>query len=220
MKPTKQIAVVLAGCGFKDGTEITEAVSTLIALSETGAEYQCFAPDLEIEAKNNITNKEMGQRRNVLLEAARIARGKIKDIKELQSANFDALVFPGGTGVAHNLCTWAKEGSKGQVIPEVARSIKEFHSESKPIGAICISPTLLALTLGKEGVTLTIGKDKETAQEIEKTGAIHEECAVDDFVTDRQHKIVTTPAYMYGEAKPHQVFKGIRLAIQEIVEMA
>ncbi|MGE3973893.1 MAG: isoprenoid biosynthesis glyoxalase ElbB [Bdellovibrionales bacterium] len=216
----KQIAVVLAGCGFKDGSEITEAVSTLISLSEFGVEYQCFAPHLEIEAKNNITNTEMGQKRNVLIEAARISRGQIKDIRELKSEEFDGLVFPGGFGVATHLCNFAQKGSKAEVHPEVSRVIQSFHAESKPICAICIAPSLLALTLGKEGVTLTLGDDPETIQEIIKTGAQHEECPVEDFVTDRQHKIVTTPAYMYGKAKPYQVFKGIRAALQEFVEMA
>ena len=129
-------------------------------------------------------------------------------------------MFPGGTGVAYNLCNFAEKGSKAEVIPEVARVIREFHKESKPIGAICIAPTLIALTLGKLGVTVTVGQKGEAAIEIEKTGAHHEVCAVDDFVTDREHKIVTTPAYMYGEAAPHEVFKGIRLAMDELVEMA
>lgn len=216
----KRIAVVLAGCGFKDGSEITEAVSTLVALSEAGAEYHCFAPNLEIEAKNNITNIGTGQNRNILVESARISRGQVKDLVELKSVDFDGLIFPGGTGVAHNLCNFALKGSSGQVIAEASRVIHEFHNESKPIGAICIAPVLIALTLGKTGVTLTLGQEGEAASEITKTGAHHEVCTVDDFVTDREHKIVTTPAYMYGDAKPHQVFAGIRRAVNEIVEMA
>ncbi len=216
----KRVAVVLAGCGFKDGSEITEAVSVLVALSEAGTTHQCFAPNSDFEAKNNMTNQPTGQTRNILVESARIARGQVKDLKELKARDFDALIFPGGTGVAHNLCNFAHKGSAGEVIPEVGRVIHEFHGESKPIGAICIAPTLLGLTLGKLGVTLTLGEDGESAQELKKTCAHHEVCAVDDFVTDREHKIVTTPAYMYGDAKPHQVFEGIRLAVREIVEMA
>lgn len=214
----KKIAVVLSGCGFKDGTEITESVSTLISLSETGAKYEIFAPDIKITSTNHLTGKHE-EERSTLIEAARIARGKISDIKNLNSKNFDGIVFPGGYGAAKNLCNFAEKGSKGEVHPEVKRVIHEFYDDSKPICGICIAPALLALTLGKKGITVTIGNDKETAAEIKKTGAIHEDCKVDDFVTDRANKIITTPAYMY-DANPFEVFKGIRSAIRELVEMA
>ncbi|MCB0384069.1 MAG: isoprenoid biosynthesis glyoxalase ElbB [Bdellovibrionales bacterium] len=214
----KNVAVVLSGCGFKDGAEITEAVSALIALSEFGANYQVFAPNLDITSTNHLKDSS-GETRNVMVESARIARGNVQDIKTLKPDQFDALVFPGGFGAALHLCNWAQNGSGCTVNPEVEQTIKTFHSQSKPIGAICIAPALIARVLGGKGVTVTIGTDKETAQEIGKTGAQHVECAVDDYVTDREHKVITTPAYMY-DAKPHQVFTGVRKAIKELVEMA
>jgi enhancing lycopene biosynthesis protein 2 len=215
----KKVAVVLSGCGFLDGSEITESICVLIALSEAGVETSCFAPDIELNETNHIGAKTTGATRNVLQESARIARGKIQNLTELSEKDFDAVVFPGGFGAALNLSSWAKEGAKSKVNPEVARVIKDFHTAVKPIGAACIAPTLLAKVLGKQGINITIGDDTATVAEIEKTGAHHVRCAVTDYVSDRDHKLVTTPAYMY-EAKPHEVFSGIRGMIRELVEMA
>jgi enhancing lycopene biosynthesis protein 2 len=220
----KHIAVVLAGCGHKDGTEITEAVSTLIALSEAGVSYKVFAPDLDFQVSDHNAADTMAktpETRNLITESARISRGEIQNLKELSAKNFDGLVFPGGFGAALHLCSWAKTGAQCEVHPEAERIIKEFFKAQKPIAAICIAPALLARVLGKEKITVTIGhNDKITTAEIAKTGALHEDCNVDDYVSDRDHKIVTTPAYMFGDAKPHQVFTGVRKAIREFVEMA
>lgn len=215
----KKIAVVLSGCGFKDGSEITESVSTLISLAESGADYQCFAPEKTAGSTSHIDDSDTGQR-NILSESSRICRGQIKPLSELAEKDFDAVIFPGGYGAAMHLCDWAKKGSQCSILPEVEKTITSFHQASKPIGALCIAPVLVAKVLGTNEVTLTIGQDKETAQEIEKTGANHEVCAVDDYITDRENKVVTSPAYMYDEAKPNQVFKGISGLIKELVEMA
>lgn len=197
----KKFALILSGCGHLDGTEITEAVSLLVALSQAGADVTCFAP----------TNK--------MDESAQISRGQIEDLKNLRSKNFDALVLPGGYGAAKHLSNWAERGAKAEAHPEAARVIREFADESKPIGAACIAPTLLALVLKDRGITVTIGNDAGTAAEIEKTGARHESCPVEDYVTDRENKIVTTPAYMY-DAKPHEVHRGISGMVKEVFEMA
>ena len=200
----RKIAVVLSGCGHTDGTEITEAVSTLIALSEVGAQYQCFAPDVG----------------NSLEMSKRIARGNVQPIGKLRSQDFDGVVFPGGYGAAKILSNFAEAGASGKVLPEVSRVIKEFHADAKPIGVICIAPSLVALTLGKEGVELTIGNDDATAAVIKKTGARHTSCPVDDYISDRDHKVLSAPAYMYDDAKPFEVYTGIRKMILELVEMA
>ena len=215
----KKIAVILSGSGFKDGAEITETISTLISLGQVGAAYQCFAPDAFFPAVNHYNDEPAGER-NALHEAARLARGQILPTEQLKESDFDALIFPGGFGAASNLSNWAEQGSQCTVLPEIESAIKEFHAAGKPIGAICIAPTLVAKVLGPQGVTVTIGNDTETAQEVEKTGAHHATCEVTDFVTDRQEKIVTTPAYMYDEAKPSDVFKGIRGLVGEVAEMA
>jgi enhancing lycopene biosynthesis protein 2 len=215
---TKRIAVVLSGCGHKDGAEITESVSTLIALSELGAEVEVFAPDIKFTVADPLGNGKTSESRNVLTESARIARGEIKSLAELKAENFDGIALPGGFGAALNLCTWAIKGAKCEVLPEMERVLYEFYKAQKPIAAICIAPALVARVLGREGVTLTIGRDE--GGEIAKTGAHHENCAVTDYVTDREHRVISTPAYMYGEAKPFEVFTGVRKAIREMVEMA
>jgi enhancing lycopene biosynthesis protein 2 len=216
----KKIAVVLSGCGNKDGAEITEAISLLISLSQSGAEYMCFAPNQEFQAMNFLTNQPLPEKRNALFEAARIARSEVQDLKTLDVKKFDALAFVGGYGAAKNLSNWAEKGAKCTVLPEVEKPIKDFYDSSKPIAAICIAPVLLAKVLGSKRVTVTLGDDKEAIAEVLKTGAQHEVCPVDDYVTDRETKVITTPAYMYANAKPHEVFKGIAGLVKELVEMA
>ncbi len=215
----RKIAVVLSGCGYLDGTEITEAVSSLIALDQCGVHYACFAIEKEVPAVDHISKLEESNMRCTLAEAARIARSEVKTLKDLQETDFDGVLFPGGFGAAKNLSTFAVEGSKGKVDKEVLRILQTFHAASKPIAAFCIAPATVALALGKHGIELTIGNDKETANEIEKTGAQHIDCAVDDFVTDRENKVITSPAYMY-ETTPAKVFAGIQKAVREFVEMA
>ena len=204
----KKIAVVLSGCGYLDGSEITESVCTLISLSELGVDYKCFAPS---------GNTKGGL--DMRVESAKISRSEIQELKHLKEKDFDAVIFPGGFGAALNLSSWGVDGAGGSIHPEVKRVITEFHKAIKPIGAMCIAPVLVAKVLGSEGVNVTIGEDAPTAKEIEKTGAHHAKCAVTDYVSDRDHKVLTTPAYMY-DAKPFEVFTGIRKMIRELVEMA
>ncbi|HEY8271758.1 MAG TPA: isoprenoid biosynthesis glyoxalase ElbB [Pseudobdellovibrionaceae bacterium] len=216
----RKIAVILSGCGNKDGAELTEAISLLISLSQNGAEYRCFAPNIEFNALDFIKNEPLGTKRNALTEAARITRGEIQDLKNLEVSKYDALAFVGGYGAAKNLSNWAEKGAQCTVLPEVEKAIIDFHAASKPIAAICIAPVLIAKVLGSEKVTVTVGDDKETIAKILKTGAQHEICPVDDYVTDRETKVITTPAYMYDNAKPHEIFKGISALAKELVEMA
>lgn len=216
----KKIAVVLSGCGFLDGSEITESVSLLIALNQAGAKTTCFAPDIEFSVTNHLSGHALVEKRQLLAEAARIARGDIKALSSLKASDFDAVAFPGGYGAAKNLCNWAEKGAACEVNPDVQRVVLEFHAASKPIGAICIAPVIIAKVLGAHKVTLTVGDDPETIAEILKTGAQHEECPVDDYITDRETKVVSTPAYMYGNAKPNEVFAGIFGLAHELVEWA
>ena len=216
----KHVAVILSGCGYLDGAEITEAISTLIAIGQNGADYKVFAPNKEVQETNHLDQKPTGQKRNVLQEAARIARGDIQPLEKLKTQDFDALAFPGGFGAALHLCNFAEKGSAGEIDPQVSRVVNEFHENRKPIAAICIAPAIMALALGKKGVNVTIGEDQGTASELEKTGAKHQNCAVEKFVVDQSSRIITTPAYMYGTAKPHQIFEGVSGAIKELIKMA
>ncbi|MGP0593916.1 isoprenoid biosynthesis glyoxalase ElbB [Nitrospira sp. T9] len=216
----KKVAVILSGCGFLDGAEITEAISTLIAIGQNGAAYEVFAPNKDVEETNHLTQKPTGQKRNVLQEAARIARGEIQPLEQLKAKDFDALAFPGGFGAALHLCDFGEKGSGGHIDPQVARIVKEFSDSHKPIAAICIAPAIMALAFGKNGVNVTIGEDAGTASELEKTGAKHQNCAVEHYVVDHSNKVITTPAYMYGSARPHQIFAGVSGAIAELMKMA
>jgi enhancing lycopene biosynthesis protein 2 len=202
----KKFAVVLAGCGVYDGAEIHEAVMTLWAIMKNGAAYEVFAPDVhQHHVVNHITGKEMAESRNVLVESARIARGKIKPLKQFRAEEFDALIFPGGFGVAKNLCDFAFKGDLCTVDPDVARAVKEMNGKGKPIGALCISPVILARVLGD--VEVTIGQDRGTAAAIGKMGARHVATTHGEVVIDQKRKIFTTPCYML-EASILQIAEG------------
>lgn len=216
----KKIAIILSGCGNKDGSEITETISLLIAISRVNAEYSFFAPNIEMIPQNFIKDYPMNEKRNILVESARISRGQIQDINELESNKFDALAFPGGYGVAEYLCNWSTLGANCEILPIVRKIIFEFYFQKKPIAAICIAPILLARVLGPTGVTLTIGDDSNTIVEVLKTGARHESCLVTDCVVDYKNKIITTPAYMYAKANPYDIFQGILKLAIHLVEMA
>lgn len=216
----KRVAVILSGCGHKDGSEITEAVGVLLALSECGAEARVFAPAVSFRVRDPFTAEPGDETRDVLSESARIARGQIAPLAELRARDFDALALPGGMGAARNLSSWAEAGAACTVEPETERVLREFYAAEKPIGAVCIAPAVVARVLGREGVTVTLGRDEHVATEIAKTGAVFEPCAVDDFVSDREHRVVTSPAYMFADATPFQVYTGIRAAMRELVEMA
>ncbi len=215
----KKIGVVLSGCGVFDGSEIHEAVFTLLAIDQAGCEAICLAPDGEFAVTNHLTKQDAGEKRNILVESARIARGNIRDIKGVTAADLDAVIFPGGFGAAKNLCDFAVKGSAATVNPEVERLLKEMHAAKKPIGAICIAPAMLAAAIGKQvAPTVTIGTDPGTAAEIEKTGARHQICPVTDFVVDAGNKIVTTPAYMLA-GRISEAYGGIDKCVKEVIKL-
>lgn len=213
----KKIAVVLSGCGVYDGAEIHEAVLTMFAIASNGAVYEVFAPDIDQHhVVNHLSGTEMDETRNVLIESARIARGKIKALSEFSAKEFDAIIFPGGFGAAKNLSTFALDGSNCQVDSDVEAAIKEMISLGKPVGALCISPVILAKILGD--VELTIGDDAGTIQAIEEMGATHKATTHGEVVVDQQHKIVTTPCYML-DARITQIEEGARNVVKTILEM-
>jgi enhancing lycopene biosynthesis protein 2 len=215
----KKIGVVLSGCGVFDGSEIHEAVFTLLAIDRNGAEALCMAPDIELNEVDHLAGKETGSRRNVLVESARIARGKIRNIAEVKAPELDALIFPGGFGAAKNLCNFAQKGADAVVQPDVARLMKEMVAARKPIGAICIAPALVAATLGEEyAPKLTIGNDAGTAGAIRQTGSEHVDCPVTEFVIDRENKIVSTPAYMLANSIS-EAAEGIEKAVKAVIDL-
>lgn len=216
----KKIGVVLSGCGVYDGSEIHEAVFTLLAIDRNGGEAICMAPSMEFREVNHFTSQETGATRNALVEAARIARGKIRDIREVKAADLDAVIFPGGYGAAKNLCTFAEKGAAATIHHEVARLIREMAAAKKPIGAICIAPALIAATLGRDyRPKVTIGTDAGTAAAIAETGSEHISCPVTEFVVDRENRIVSTPAYMLAN-RISEAAEGIEKAVKAVIEMA
>jgi len=215
----KKIGVVLSGCGVRDGSEIHEAVFALLAIDQAGCEAVCMAPDADFAVTDHLAMQETGERRNILVESARIARGNIRDIKAVKAADLDAVVFPGGFGAAKNLCDFAVKGAAASVNPEVSRLLKEMAAAHKPIGVICIAPAMLAAALGRElAPTVTIGSDAGTAAEINKTGAIHQECPVTGFVVDTKNRIVSTPAYMLAN-RISEAYEGIGKCVREVIKM-
>ncbi|MDA3881474.1 MAG: isoprenoid biosynthesis glyoxalase ElbB [Prolixibacteraceae bacterium] len=195
MNKKKRFAVVLAGCGVYDGAEIQETVLTLLAIDKTGSTYQCFSPNInQYHVINHFTGEEMNEKRNVLVESARIARGNIKKLTDFNPDEFDAIVFPGGFGAAKNLCTFAIDGADCLVNPVVEEAVLKSNKAGLPIGALCISPVLIVCVLGK--MQVTIGVDKSTAEAIENMGATHKNTDGSDIVIDEENKIVTSPCYM------------------------
>lgn len=216
----KKIGVVLSGCGVYDGSEIHEAVLALLAIDRNGAEAVCMAPDMELAEVDHLAGQPTGASRNVLIESARIARGKITDIAKIKAADLDAIVFPGGFGAVKNLCDFAIKGADAYVHREVSRLIQEMAAAKKPIGAICIAPALVAAVLGKEyAPEVTIGNDKGTAAAINATGSVHLNCPVRELVVDSRNKIVSTPAYMLAGCIS-EAADGIEKAVKAVIEMS
>ncbi len=213
----KKIAVVLAGNGVFDGSEIHEATLTLYSIVKNGASYEIFAPNIDQHhVINHLTGDEMKEKRNVLTESARIARGKINDLKNFNADDFDAIIFPGGFGIAKNLCTFAFEGTNCKVNLDAEKAIRSMHERKKPIGALCISPVLIAKVLGD--IEVTIGQDKDTAKAINAMSAKHKDTTHGEIILDEKNKIVTTPCYML-DANIGQIGDGANNVVKKIVEI-
>lgn len=211
----KKIAVVLSGSGVYDGAEIHEATLTMYAIARQGAGYQCFAPDIDQHhVINHLTGDEMNEKRNVLIESARIARGDVKELGQYDPKDYDAIIFPGGFGAAKNLSSFAFDGPECSVDPKVERAIKATREAGKPIGALCISPAVVARVLGS--VELTIGQDAGTATAIEKMGATHKQTDHGQVIVDKAQKVYTTPCYML-DATIDQIGLGAENVVKAIL---
>ncbi len=218
----KRIGVILSGCGVYDGSEINETVITLLAIDRAGAEAVCMAPDIpQMHVINHLTGEpQAGETRNVLIESARIARGKIQDLASVEASELDALMLPGGFGAAKNLCNFAVAGADCEANSDTARLIREMHAAKKPIAAVCIAPAVLAKVLGEQKIAhkLTIGNDEATAEALTQLGAEHIQCPVEDFVIDRDNKLVTSPAYMLA-GRISEAAKGIEKTVKSLLDM-
>ncbi|CAL8331331.1 unnamed protein product [Gadus morhua 'NCC'] len=222
----KRVAVLLSGCGVYDGTEIHEASATLVHLSRAGAKVKMFAPNTEqMHVVNHCEGKPVEGKRNVLQESARIARGDVTDLAKLDVKDFDALIIPGGFGVAKNLSDWAVKGKDYTVQPQVEKVIKAFRQAGKPLAMCCISPVLAAKAL--PGCEITVGQDKEcekwpyaqTAGVMKDMGCTHVNKNVGEAHVDVKNKLVTTSAFMCNAAF-HEVFDGIGVMVSELLKLA
>jgi len=192
----KSVAVVLSGCGVFDGSEIHEAVCTLLALDKLGISYQCLAPNItQTQVVNHLTHQPMQEERNVLVESARIARGDTLDISKANVDDYDAAIYPGGFGAVLNNSSFALQGVNFEIQPDVLAFAKGMATAKKPQGFLCISPVLISQIYG-EGVQLTIGNDQPTTDAVTAMGGIHIETSVSEIVIDQKHRVVSTAAYM------------------------
>jgi len=211
---TKKVGVLLSGCGVFDGSEIHEAVLTLLFLDQAGAEIVCMAPDLDqMHVINHLTQEVSTEKRNVLVESARIARGAIHNIKDIKASDLDALIIPGGFGAAKNLSDFAVQGADATVHGDVERLVNEMILAKKPIGAICIAPATLTKAIAVQKPEVTIGSDAGTAAAITQMGGVHHDCSVDTIHIDKNNGLVTTPAYMLGP-----VIKNVAVGIEKLVK--
>ena len=214
-----KIGVLLSGCGVNDGSEIHEAVLTMLALDRLGVERLCLAPNIDqSDVVDHVSGAAVAETRSVLSESARIARGEISDLAKVSVADMDAVILPGGFGAAKNLSDFAAAGVQARVQPDVLHFLKEMHRLKKPIGAICIAPAVIAIVLGEFDPLLTIGNDPATAAAVESFGARHQNCLVEDIVVDKENRLVTTPAYMLGPGL-REISQGIDKLVQQIVAM-
>ncbi|HMA67757.1 MAG TPA: isoprenoid biosynthesis glyoxalase ElbB [Desulfosalsimonadaceae bacterium] len=210
----KTVGVLLAGCGVYDGVEVHEAVITLLALDRKGAAVVCMAPDGDqYHVVNHVTGETTEEKRNVLVESARVARGEIQDAAAVSADKLDALIIPGGFGAAKNLSNFALKGKDADVHPEVSRLLNAMAEAGKPIGAICISPAVVTAALKHKQPEVTIGNDHETAEAIEAMGGVHKACRVEEIHVDEKNRIITTPAYMLGPG-----IKDVASGIEKLVE--
>jgi len=214
----KKFAVILAGCGRKDGSEINEAITLLLSLEQHHCQYQCFAPNRpQTEVIDHLTDKKVANaKRNILTEAARLARSNVRPVEEYKAEDYDGLLFSGGYGVAKNLCDYAYKGAAMEVQPDVARAILETHKAHKPLGGMCIAPVMFAKLI--PGVCVTLGNEgTPDADNIRKMGAEHVQTEHGDVCADNAELVFTTPAYML-DATLKDVYDGAYNLVDAIVD--
>jgi enhancing lycopene biosynthesis protein 2 len=213
----KKFAVILAGCGVFDGAEIHEATLTLLSIKKLGADYEIFAPDItQHHVINHLTGEVMHEQRNVLIESARIARGKIKSMTQFKADLYDAIILPGGFGVAKNICTWAFEGDQCHINPDVEKAVKSMHNAGKPIGAMCITPIILGKLF--PGTNVTTGNDSDSAHFIKMMGSVYTKTTHGEVIIDKARKIFTTPCYML-DANIVQIAVGTENIVREMLKV-
>jgi len=224
-----KIGVLLSGCGVYDGVEIHEATMTLLSIAEIGAQAVCISVDKnQHHVVNHLTGEEMPQKRNMLVESARIARGNVSNIMDIDPVDIDALVIPGGFGSAKNFTSWAFDGPDGSILPEVKLLIVNLLNVGKPVAALCVSPVVMAKALEGSNIhaKMTIGSDemespydiKSFSSGLESLGATTEMKTVEEILIDKENKIVTAPCYMM-DASILDIRRNVRSAIEALRDL-
>ena len=223
----KKIAVILSGCGNRDGSELQESLSLLQAIDRRGWQYQCFAPAGMFEVVPHIDvqdDEEEGtvldmEQRDIFVESARIARGNLLPLEQYSADDYDALALPGGMGAARNLSTFAFDGPRMEVMDLVTDAILATYRAHKPVVAMCIAPMVLAKVLGRYEVELTLGPDDNQASQVAKGfGCKVRACGPTDVCVDSEHKVLTTPAYM-AASRISEIFAGAENMVAELEKM-
>lgn len=223
----KKIAVILSGCGNRDGSELQESLSLLLSIDRRGWQYQCFAPEGLFEVVPHVDvqdEEEEGtvldmEQRDIFVESARIARGNLLPLEEYRPADYDALALPGGMGAARNLSTFAFDGPRMEVMDSVQDAILETYRAHKPVVAMCIAPMVLAKVLGRYEVELTLGPDDNQASQVAKGfGCRVQACGPTDVCVDSVHRVLTTPAYM-AASRISEIFAGAENMVAELEQM-
>lgn len=218
----KKFAVILAGCGSKDGSEIHEATLLLYAIAKQSDSYTIFAPNRDqFHVVDFVTNEVVAERRNMMVEAARIARGAVRPLEELRAEEFDVLTIPGGFGTAKNLFTFAQDGVENMTVSaDIKAVIENFHRLGKPIGAMCIAPVMLSKIFSGKGLKITLGPETDLTKQLTKLhGSQIDTVAADQIVIDRDNKIVTVPCYMY-DASIAEVGDGAAAMVEALINLS
>ncbi len=223
----KKIAVILSGCGNRDGSELQEALSLLLAIDRRGWQAQCFAPEGLFEVVPHIDvpdEEEEGtvldmEQRDIFVESARIARGNLLPLEQYRAADYDCLALPGGMGAARNLSTYAFDGPRMEVIDSVSDAILETYRAGKPVMAMCIAPMVVAKVLGRYEVELTLGDSGSQAAQVAKGfGCRVCDCGPTDVCVDEEHRVLTTPAYM-AASHISEIFDGAENMVSALERM-
>ncbi len=225
-----KFGILLSGCGVYDGAEIQEATMAMLAIKEAGHEYQCISLNKEQHhVINHLTGEEIDQRRNMMVESARIARGEVVEVKNISPADIDALVIPGGFGSAKNFSKWAFLGPEGEIDAEIKLLIVNMVNVGKPVCALCVSPVVVAKALEGSGISanMTLGSDQESSPYdiagfnggIEAVGAKAEMKTIKEILVDETNKIVTAPCYMM-DANILEIRNNVKQAIEATISLA
>lgn len=223
------IGVLLSGNGVYDGAEIQEAVLTLLAIDEMGWNAVCISVDKpQHHVINHLTGEVMDESRNMLVEAARIARGQITPIDSISPADIDALVIPGGFGSAKNFTSWAFDGPESTILPEVKLLLVNLVNVGKPIVALCVSPVVVAKAFEGSSIhpTLSLGSASESSpydinsfnEGLRATGAIAQERTIREVLIDPTNRIICAPCYMM-DARITEINANIKQAMVALNEI-